>query len=181
MSGAQVNMRRLCLTAAGVCCILSARQVRADVGGAPPDPRAEVQTAPLVIKVSKDQVLSRIVIPRKFLAEAAAANGEDVAASTESRTIIAGIAFSLVVAGGGLGLAFIRRRNMGRSATVALALLVAGLCLVGTTLADLVPPDTAGAPQPSGQTPEIVVEATDTGDSVIFVIGRESAAELNLK
>ncbi len=183
MRNVKMNVRCLCLSVAAVCCVLSARQVCANP---PPSPhleaeqREDIRTAPLVIKVSKDQVLNRIVIPRKYITEATGL-GAGFVMSVEGRTIVAGGILSLVVVASGLGLAFARRRKTRFAGAAAIVMLMGGPCLVGTTVADHTPPTSAVVSEQTAQDRMLVVEMSEAGDSVILIIGRESAGDLQLK
>ncbi|MBN2473119.1 MAG: hypothetical protein JXB62_00825 [Pirellulales bacterium] len=181
MGSVASSARCVGLAVVAICCALSARLACADMMYPEAAPPPDFRIAPLVVRASDDQVYSRILVPRRFLTDTVAGQRGIAAMSMENRTIVAGIALSVVMAAGGLGLVFIRRRRVRRLATAAIVLLAGGLCLMGTTLADLLPPNTGSHTESSEQPSGIAVQITDSGENVILVLDRTVASQLSAR
>jgi hypothetical protein len=176
---------------------------RADVAPGPGPLRRPVQQGgtitrvlptvshPLTIRVDRSQAKSRILIPRACLTGAAAPEAASPAAAApsaavpgpdlRSRAIVAGCALSLLLTGGFLTLAFARQRRRSLAAVATTAALAGVLLLVGTAMADLLPPgarDPSGYPssgrRPQAPSPEIVIETVTDGNEVVLILGRDA-------
>lgn len=170
-----------------------------------PDPAKPVDAAPLTIQIDRNLAQSRIEIPSRFLVQSPGLKQSSVGfrrgivTDVRERTILAGMALSLLVIGGGLVTVFIRRRQ-GRAAiaTAVTLAVVLSLC-VSVSFGDLVVPGSRRTrarpvprPLPSVVTPHseaalsvdridggLVVQPTPYGDRVVLRIGRDLADKLS--
>jgi hypothetical protein len=128
--------------------------------------------APLAIGRDASQETSRLIIPRKLLPAAAAP-----AADVGYRSVGAGIMLTAVIVGGGLAVAFTRRRKAGAAKLLSIA-LVMSLVLIGTALADIPLPSGRSSgnrpPRTQATRPGVVVEITDSGDQVTLILGKDA-------
>ena len=183
------------LVALGMILAVLANVVRADI---PPDPgRRPTRQRPVVKRVSPDvsrpltiridprQQTSRIIIPKGYLSAAAVPAPTVSSWSPQSRSIIAGLALSLVMASGFLMLVFARQRRLSLATLATTAALAGVLLIVGTAVADLLPP--GGGPARTNRTfrapPEpprsgIVIETTSGGNEVVLILGRDAIQSL---
>jgi hypothetical protein len=138
--------------------------------------------APFVIRHDAQQATSRIIIPRNLLPAtpvraAAPAVTENDSAGRDYRAVGMGLMLASVIAGGGLAVAFARRRKAGAATLLSIGLLVS-LLLVGTALADIIPPGgrpyRRPVPPAPIKGPAIVVETVDSGDQVILILGKDA-------
>lgn len=151
-----------------VCCLVafySVVNVFADGGlpnqGPPPVPNSAV-SAPvrLVIKADRTAKTSRVIIPAKFLPGGVAA--EKVGGLSPLRSIVAGLALSVAIAG-----VFIAVRRGNRLGTAAAVILGVIALTAAAAIADVpVSPEERLGPQ-------IVIEVVADGDDVVLVQGRD--------
>ncbi len=162
--------RSACVVAMAFLWTLAVKTASADLLPPPQASKAApapVQPSPFVVRRDPVQEISRILIPRKLLA-----GGQALPAA-----VGAGIALTIVIAGGGLAVAFARRRKAGTGALLSIGLVVS-LLLIGTALADIpVPGGRARRPTPGPAPvggPTVIVETVDSGDQVILILGKNA-------
>ncbi len=192
MSRGRENVRWACVALVGLAFICTVQTALANLalplseGEVPPQPIFEspkpAPSAPaaFVVQIDRKQSGSRIVIPRKLLAQNVSIETEEAVSSLESRTVVAGAVLSTVIAGGVLVLVFARRRKTRMAVAASVAVVASLVIFAGTTVADLaVPGRTPTFNRPAIRpTPTIVVEMTDQGNEIVLVIGRDAPAVL---
>ncbi|MCO6455359.1 MAG: hypothetical protein J5I93_08660 [Pirellulaceae bacterium] len=127
---------------------------------------AELQSAPLVVRQAADNQPTRIVIPRRYLANQIGATEVPASGSQVTRTVMSGVFLSAALACGVL--LVVRRRHKAVTAGLLLILVGSGLG-AGRLWADIpVPRPPAG--------PRVTIELVNQGDSVTVYLGKDFPA-----
>lgn len=163
-----------------------------------PDSGKSADWTSFKVRVDYQAARTRLVIPKSVLVERsefqrlpAVGPNRQGSGDLRSRTVVAGVTLSLLLAGGGAVTVLIRRRQ-GRTAVVTtLALLAMVGIYASPGVADLLPPSAHGRPfELNGPfSPEVpamippalefsgsvIVEQVEEGDTVTLIIGRDLA------
>ena len=126
------------------------------------------------------------MIPRKYLNSRkyltsllapAADESDDAQASLRRKATDSGLLLATVIAGGGLTVAFVRRRKMATAlgvAGISLALAVA----LGTAMASPPSVKSPNAPPPDhtakSVNPQLTVEIVEVGNEIVLTLGRDA-------
>lgn len=165
------SRRSLLLVFSGFLSLLCAGPAQADLRPPGREPRivprpAELQSAPLVVRQATDNQPTRIVIPRRYLANQIGAAELPATGSQVTRTVMSGVFLSAALACGVL--LVVRRRHKAVTAVLLLTLLGSGLG-AGRLWADIRPD-----PRPAG--PRVTIEVVNQGDTVTVYLGKDFPA-----
>ncbi len=163
-----------------------------------PDSGKSVDWTSLKVRVDYQAARTRLVIPKSVLVKQpefqrlpAVTPSRQASGDLRSRTVVAGVTLSLLLAGGGVVTVLIRRRQGRAAVATTLALLaILGIC-ASPGVADLLPPSAKGRPfklrgpfspevspmiPPALEFPgSVIVEPVEEGDTVTLIIGRDLA------